>query len=124
MIAYTFFGPVPSKKNGKRSVQRGSKKFWIPSAAYESWERAERAKLIATIGKLNLKSFAIEISPFFANNAVRDTDNVLTSIQDCLKAAGVIADDRWQFMLRPPQIHQPQIDRENPRVELLIKLAE
>jgi Holliday junction resolvase RusA-like endonuclease len=47
-------------------------------------------------------------------------DNILTSIQDCLKRAGIIKDDRWQCMSEPPRLFQPIIDRDNPRVEVLI----
>lgn len=39
---------------------------------------------------------------------------------DILKAADVIKDDRWQFHIRPPLVHQPIVDKENPRVEVKI----
>lgn len=120
MIKYTFYGTVPSKKNNRRWIQRGKRKFSVPSLAYESWERSHKVAMKAKFNSLKLTQFAIEIWFYFPNNQVKDTDNILTSIQDCLKAAGVIADDRWQYMTLPPVMNQPVIDPENPRVEITI----
>jgi Holliday junction resolvase RusA-like endonuclease len=120
MIKYTFVGTVPSKKNNRRWVQRGKRRYSIPSVAYERWEKAHKAALMAKFSVLHLTNYAVEIWFYMPNNVVRDTDNILTSILDCLKAAGIIADDRWQYMSRPPVMHQPEIDPENPRVEIVI----
>jgi Holliday junction resolvase RusA-like endonuclease len=119
-IDYIFFGNVPSKKNGRRVIQRGSRPFSVPSVAYESWEKAHKAALKAKFKSPNLVGFQIEITPYFANNRLRDTDNLETSILDCLKAGGVIKDDRWQYHTGPPIVNQPQVDPVNPRVEIAI----
>jgi Holliday junction resolvase RusA-like endonuclease len=120
MIKYTFIGTVPSKKNNRRWVQRGKRRYSIPSASYERWEKAHKAALGAKFSDLCLRNYAIEVWFYMPDNKVRDTDNILTSIQDCLKAARIIADDRWQYMSKPPTLHQPVIDPENPRVEIVI----
>lgn len=119
-LDYTFYGNVPSKKNGRRWIQRGKKKFSVPSAAYESWEKSHVAALKAQFKSPKLTGFWIEIKPFFPDNRMRDTDNLETSILDCLKAAGIIKDDRWQNHKKPPTVHQPVIDSLNPRVEVVI----
>ncbi len=119
-ITYTFFGNVPSKKNGRRWIQRGSKKFSVPSAAYTSWEKGHVPLLKHRFKSPKLTGMQIEIRPFFPDNRLRDTDNLETSVLDCLKLAKVIKDDRWQYHRSPPIVHQPVIDPENPRVEILI----
>jgi Holliday junction resolvase RusA-like endonuclease len=101
-------------------VQRGRTKFLIPSAAYESWERAHKPILNHQFKSPKLTGVSIEVRPFFPDNRLRDTDNLLTSILDCLKDSGVIKDDRWQYHRSPPVVHQPVIDSENPRVEIVI----
>ena len=119
-FSYTFYGNAPSKKNGRRWIQRGKRKFSIPSAAYESWEKSHVAALKAQFQNPKLVGFWIEIKPFFPDNRQRDTDNLETSILDCLKAAGLIKDDRWQYHRKPPTVRQPVIDSLNPRVEVVI----
>jgi Holliday junction resolvase RusA-like endonuclease len=118
-IKYTFYGSVPSKKNNRRWIQRGRRKFSVPSLAYESWERAHIPALKTLVGSPELIGFSLEIKPYLPNNRVRDADNILTSILDCLVAAKTIKDDRWQYtglML----VRQPVIDSINPRVEIVI----
>lgn len=122
-ITYTFLGNVPSKKNGRRWIKRGGKKFSVPSAAYESWEKSHIPILKHKFKSPLLTGFSIEIRPYFPDNRMRDTDNLETSVLDCLKAARVIEDDRWQFHKSPPVVHQPVIDSENPRVEIVINYA-
>jgi Holliday junction resolvase RusA-like endonuclease len=119
-VLYTFTGTVPSKKNGRRWIQRGKRRYSVPSATYELWERSHRAALRARFGPLNLTNYTLELWFYLPDNRVRDLDNILTSILDCLKTATVIADDRWQFMAAPPILNQPQIDAHYPRVEIRI----
>lgn len=121
-INYTFFGPVmPSKKNGKKKVRRGKRDFMVPSDAYQAWEKHHKAALLAKFKSPKLDSFCIEVWPYYVSDIVRDTDNTVTSILDCLKAGGVIKDDRHQYQTAQPFTHQPVIDPENPRVEIVIK---
>jgi Holliday junction resolvase RusA-like endonuclease len=119
-INLVFYGNVPSKKNGRKWIKRGSKKFSVPSDAYRAWESAEKARLKSQYKSPKLIGFEIEIKPYFATNRLRDTDNLETSVLDCLNAAEIIKDDRWQYHKKPPVTHQPIIDPENPRVEVTI----
>jgi Holliday junction resolvase RusA-like endonuclease len=116
----TFYGRVPSKKNGKKWIRRGGKKFLVPSQEYTNWERSEVARLKALHDSPRLEGYSLELSMFLPDARVRDTDNILTSVQDCLKAAGVIKDDRWTMMSSPPRLNQPVVDKVNPRVEVVI----
>lgn len=118
LIEYTFFGNVPSKKNGRRQIQRGGKRYSVPSAAYTTWERGHVPILKHRFKSPKFPKFHIEISIYYPNNRARDTDNLETSILDCLKAAEVIKDDRWQCQTCPPLVRQPIIDEHNPRVDL------
>lgn len=117
-IEYVFYGNVPSKKNGRRWMKRGSKKYSVPSIAYTSWENSHKPILLHRFKSPKFSRFSIEIQIYYPDNRIRDTDNLLTSILDCLKVAEIIKDDRWQYHANPPIVHQPIIDPENPRVEL------
>ena len=117
-IEYTFIGNVPSKKNGREWVQRGGKRYLTPSAAYKKWEKSHIPILKHKFKSPKFPKFHIEIQIYYPNNRVRDTDNLETSILDCLKKADVIKDDRWQCQDPPPLVRQPIIDKHNPRVEL------
>jgi len=118
LVEYTFFGNVPSKKNGRRWMQRGGKRYSVPSAAYTTWERSHVPILKHRFNSPKFPKFHIEIQIYYPNNRARDTDNLETSILDCLKAAEMIKDDRWQCQTCPPLVRQPIIDEHNPRVEL------
>ena len=115
-----FYGSVPSKKNSRRWIKRGNRNYSVPSAAYEAWEKCEVARLKALFHSPKFDHYSLEVTPYLPDNRVRDTDNVLTSIQDCLKASGIIKDDKWQFMTVPPKVNQPIIDRLNPRIEVTV----
>jgi Holliday junction resolvase RusA-like endonuclease len=119
-IQITFFGNVPSKKNGGRMVQRGRKRYRLPSLAYCSWERSELATLKATVTERKLVGFHVTIAAHFPDNRTRDLDNLECSIMDCLKSAEIIKDDKWQCMSSPTTKIQPAIDKLNPRVEVTI----
>lgn len=119
-ISITFFGNVPSKKNGKEWIQRGKKRYLVPSASYTTWERSELARLKATVSERKLVGFHITIAAHFPDNRTHDLDNLECSIMDCLKSSGIIKDDKWQCMSSPTTKLQPTIDRLNPRVEVTI----
>jgi Holliday junction resolvase RusA-like endonuclease len=119
-INICFFGNVPSKKNGKQWIQRGKKRYLVPSAAYTAWERSELARLKATVTERKLTGFHITIAAHFPDNRIHDLDNLECSIMDCLKSSGIIKDDSWQCMSSPTTKLQPTIDRLNPRVEITI----
>jgi Holliday junction resolvase RusA-like endonuclease len=115
-----FYGRVPSKKNGKTWIRRGSRKFLVPSQEYTNWEKSEVARLKALHGSPMLDKYSLELSIFLPSTSVRDVDNILTSVQDCLKAAEIIKDDRWTMMVHPPRLNQPIVDKMNPRVEVTV----
>jgi Holliday junction resolvase RusA-like endonuclease len=118
-----FYGVIPSKKNGKRTIQRGGRRFQVPSAAFEAWNQCEVARLKAIYECPRLVGFGLEVRLYLPNNRVRDTDNVITSLLDVLKDGQVIKDDRHQYMFAPPWIHQPEIDPINPRAIVVVHLA-
>lgn len=120
-IAITFYGRVPSKKNNQEVIMRNGKPMIVPGKAYRKWEQAEAPRLKALHGSPKLTGYRITITPFLPDNLVKDVDGFESSILDCLTKAGVIADDRWQMATRPAHRHQPVIDRENPRIEVLVE---
>lgn len=120
MVEIVFYGNVPTKKNNRRLIQRGRRRISLPSLAYTQWERAESARLKALHGAPKLDRYRVVLRIYYPDNKVRDADNTLTSVMDCLKAAGLIKDDRHQYQIAPPKIESVSIDRENPRVEVVL----
>ncbi len=59
----------------------------------------------------------VEYALFFPNRIVRDPGNFEKVLSDGLQRAGVLADDKQIRDVRP---YDAGIDRENPRVEVLI----
>lgn len=120
MIEITFWGNVPSKKNGTQTIQRGSRKYQVPSKEFQAWSGCEIPRLKAQYGSPKLANFALELFPYLPSNRARDMDNLDTSILDVLKDGGVIKDDRHQCMAAQPWIHDPVVDPRNPRVVAII----
>lgn len=119
-IKITFFGNVPSKKTDQRVLKRGKRSFIAPSIVYCNWEKSESARLKAIIPERNLTGYHLTLSIYYPNNKVRDEDNTLASIKDCIKTAKITKDDNWQGQSKLPTFDHVGIDRLNPRVEVII----
>jgi len=99
-------------------VQRG--KHWAPfQEAKKTWEQFVRSE--ATNAKIPLLNCPfIEVTCYFPTATTQDPDNILVMkpIMDGLVTAGVLTDDtRHDYTTKPIGI---EIDRDNPRVEIVI----
>jgi Holliday junction resolvase RusA-like endonuclease len=115
-------GRIPSKKNSKRIIQRGRKKFLVPSEQHQLWQFQTMLQLrplvagmqgllpLAKVGRI----FAIFYMP---DNRAADLSNKFESVADLLVDAGVLKDDRWQ-VTPTITLHCEGVDKGNPRVEL------
>ena len=119
----TLYGRVPSKKNSKRRVQRGSHIFMIPSEAHELWHDEQMLYLRGTWPKNLFVSQVKEMTiTFFAPDKRKaDLSNKAESINDLLVDAGVLADDSW-FVIPRLVLELGGVDKESPRACIKIEL--
>ena len=84
---------IISKKNSKRWIYRGGRKFLVPSTAYERFRNAALWEL-----KKHKVTFlgAIKIDYTFSLKGKLDidTDNAMASVNDVLEDAGIIENDK------------------------------
>ena len=115
-------GDVPSKKNSRITVRSTGRSF--PSKNYQQWER-EHLKSVATIPQLasRKKQASIEVCIFPSTRRAADLTNKVESINDLLVKAGVFEDDNW-FVLPGVFLRFKGVDKENPRVEIEIKMIQ
>ena len=107
-------GRVPSKKNSKMWTG----KYLISSKAYREWEKEQSSQLI----NHPRYDYPVEMHYEFYRPDKRrtDMDNKITSIQDLLVHNNILLDDDYTNI--PYKTSRSMgIDRENPRVEIIIK---
>ena len=112
-------GDVPSKKNSKRWLQRGRKRFLLPSQAYEDWHEEQMLRIRRLRPKKPFSLAAVR-AVFYPRTRVRgDLTNKMESVMDLLVDAQFIEDDNW-FVI--PDAHPifGGVDPKNPRVEIEI----
>jgi hypothetical protein len=115
MVTLTIPGRIPSKKNSKQWIIRGSKRFLVPSNEHRAWHDGAlwMLKGAEKVGETEW----IRARFFFPDNRVKDLSNAWESVGDLLVDAGILADDCWQ-KTGPLMLEPGGIDKENPRVEL------
>lgn len=116
---YELKGTVPSKKNSKRVFVRYGKPIVLPSEAYGTWHadaswqlKAQRPKPVENVQRVHLRFYGKDRRP-------HDLSNKAESVMDLLVDMGVLVDDNW-FEVSRLDLEFCGIDRENPRVEIII----
>ena len=97
-------------------------KFTVAGKKYRQWE-ADAINQLQEYSGLKIPKCEIQMEFYMPDNIRTDTDNKVTSIFDVLshKFLQVIADDCWQVIYYH-SARVVEIDRENPRVELWLKI--
>lgn len=116
--------PIPSKKNNQAIFKKGRKRFISASNEYQIWEKSTIFEMRARklIPSQPYEKVAKIVYRFFPENKRRfDHTNKIESINDMLVKAGVLEDDEWK-VIRKFTSETIEIDKENPRVEVLIKV--
>lgn len=93
-------------KTGKRIMTNTMRQY----KESVSWQ--VKAAVKKPYPKLNKISYVF----YHKDNRVRDIDNLLKGIRDCLKGT-LVVDDCWQ-RIHEENIKSAGIDRKNPRVEI------
>ena len=137
MLHLTIPWPPAVKKNSKKvgRISRGKRRGQVAvfsSDSYQRWEKnaieyvkasVARHRLLRTpdVYRLPYKTRVhITASIFVGDERRRDLTNLLEGPLDVLVKAGVIIDDNWKIVnnLDGSRVY---LDRDNPRVELLIR---
>lgn len=120
-LEITLSGNVPSKKNSKRLIMRGGKRFFVPSEAHEAWHEEQMYRLGKFRSpKLKLDGLKMTMTLYAGDARKGDLSNKFESIADLFVDAGIIADDNWTVVSRVELIYGG-IDRERPRAEIIVE---
>ena len=119
----TIQGQCIAKKNSQRVVKMGSRYAIRASKAYESYAKGAIGSLAGLKWQGN---YPVVVEMFFFRKTKRefDLDNMQGGILDILVNAGVITDDSMLYVIPKIYKHGWQIDKENPRTEVIIKAYE
>lgn len=115
-------GQTPSKKNNKQVFHKGGRTIVISSKKHAEWHKSATEALKDVIPtRLRGVSGKVTINYMFYVRDLRrrDTSNMLESINDLLCDLGVLEDDDWQHLRIGSA--DSELDRENPRCEIIIK---
>lgn len=108
----------PSSNTAYPTVIKGGKPVRVKSAKLKKWLKSAPLLDEKTEGRV-----VISYRIFFPDDRVRDGQNFLKVPLDYLVDQGVINDDKRQI-LKGEQWMDGGIDRENPRVEIVINEVE
>lgn len=114
MITIALKGNVPSKKNSKQIICRGSRPMLLPSESYKAWHETQMWILKRFRPPEPLKSVKVEITLYAESARKADLTNKAESIMDLLVDAGILHDDNW-FEVGDLHLKFGGIDREDPR---------
>lgn len=114
-------GEVPSKKNSRIFNTHTKKSF--PNPRYTQWKEE-----VVVLVRMQAKGYKapvpcrVNVKFWHGDMRSRDGDNSLSSLFDMLKDAGIIKDDKWQFV---PSAHfENELDRGHARCEFSIEPME
>lgn len=107
-------GSVPSKKNSKQIVCRGSRPILLPSKAHKEWHEEQMLLLAPKRPRKPIERCDVEVVFYMKDRRVRDLSNAWETIADLLVDAGYIKDDNYTVL---PDIHLMfgGVNKENPR---------
>ena len=133
----TIHGQTPAQKNGKSvGVTKTGRTFVASNKQVKDWQKEAIKELEMQDVKFRGGRLRIDYMFYVKDNVQRDTDNMISSVNDILQVAGadkapdkkgklkpvkgtgVIVGDHWQVLKLGDS--DVEIDKENPRVELTI----
>jgi hypothetical protein len=121
-LSIKLIGRIPSKKNSKIIVCKGSYPILLPSKNYSLWHEEqswELKKYKILIKKPIAKCELVEIKFYAPDKRSTDLSNKTESIMDLLVDNEIIKDDNW-FVCKSLFVSLVGIDKNNPRAEIKI----
>ena len=103
--------PFPVSVNALYNGGSAQKRF--PSKRYKAW-----LKEVPELEPLELTECKLEYRFYFPDNRNRDSENYTKCVSDYLVKSRVIIDDNWH-VVREMKLVPVEIDRKNPRVEVI-----
>lgn len=120
---FTFSGVPSAKKNNKRSVYRGGRKYVVPSENHATWYANCESELWDQKKEIPKEPLQfvniITITYYVPDLKRRDADNCTTSVLDFLVEMGILIGDHMQVIREQKSIYGG-LDKENPRTEIVI----
>lgn len=89
----TISGRPISKKNSKRIIQRGKRKFIVPSKAYKQFEE-DSLWLLKSVDEKYEGKIHVNYKFYYKGKMKTDVDNAIAGINDILEKAGIIDNDK------------------------------
>jgi Holliday junction resolvase RusA-like endonuclease len=117
-------GNTPSLKNSKRIVQAGQRPRLIPSKAYQKWAAPLlwQLKQCELVGRQWRYPVQIDFHFYRKDKSRFDFINLGQGPLDLLVELGILADDDMRHVV--PGKWAWEVDKKNPRVELVIREAQ
>jgi hypothetical protein len=117
-LSLTLYGAPRTKKTSNQLQRFGGRLKVVPSKAWMRW-RDECLK--QTNDSMRLRDQPYNLCALFYRDADRgDAIGYLQGLADVLQEAGIVSDDKWFTQFDGSRL---LVDRERPRVELLIQRA-
>ncbi len=115
MIKIELKNRIPSKKNSKIIVCRGTRPMLLPSSKYMEWHKDASLQLVQQkIPKDKISGFSVTVQFYVPDLRKADSSNKFESIMDLLVDNDIIEDDNW-WVVNDIHINKVILDRENPR---------
>jgi len=115
----TIPGQTRSKKNSMRIVRFGNRASIRPSKLYDEWQKKALSHLILLPKWTGRYPVNIRFYFFRENDRRFDFSNMVEGAQDVLQQSGILLQDDMRHVF--PVIDGYEIDKENPRLELVIE---
>ena len=109
-------GRIPSKKNSRMIFCRGKRPMSIPNKRYVAWHKEAEAQLLGT---RPIKANKMTLTLYAPDKHKGDLTNKAESVMDLLVDMKIIEDDNW-FVIDDLHLIFGGVDREDPRVEIII----
>ena len=98
----------------------GLKKFLIPSEAHKIWHETQSWAIKKFRPNQVIEKCKVDITFYAPDKRKADLSNKAESIMDLLVDCHFIVDDNW-FICDDLALHLAGVDRENPRVHIIIE---
>lgn len=114
-------GRPATKKNSQRIVRAKGRTYILPSKAFCDYQQHCEDVLGNLTKELTPINYgvSVEMTVFMDTKKIGDHCGYMQSLGDILQHLGIISDDKWITWITPED-SWIFIDKENPRVELVI----
>jgi Holliday junction resolvase RusA-like endonuclease len=115
-LSFVIPGAPRTKKNHGRRIQRGGRKYDIPSAAYEAWNiQAQIHLMLGRQSRPNTITTEVNCAAIFYRDALTgDAVGYYQGLADALEEAGIVSNDKlivsWDGSRMLKDADDPRVD--------------